>query len=180
MEIATEISNCKECKKDKFGLAVPGEGNHKAKVMLVGEAPGREEAKTGRPFVGRSGRLLTEMLSSVGIDRKDVFITSPVKYYPGKRLLTKEEISHGRIHLLKQIESVKPKLIVLLGSVAIRAVIDKKLKPTEYHGKLIEGKYFVTFHPAAAIRSPKKVRAKMNEDFRKLRRLIQFLPTNGT
>lgn len=172
-EIAREIENCGECKKGKSGLAVPGEGNAKAEIMFVGEAPGRKEAETGRPFVGRSGKLLTELLSSVGLDRKDVFITSPVKYYPGKRLLTKEEIQHGRTHLLKQVNAIKPRLIVLLGAVAIRAVLDKKLKPTEHHGKVMEGRYFVTFHPAAAIRSPKIVRGKMTDDFRKLKRIVE-------
>ncbi len=174
-KIAREIKNCKECKKKKSGKPVPGEGNKKAKILFVGEAPGREEAKTGKPFMGRSGKLLTQLLNSIKLDRKDIFITSPVKYYPGKRTPTNKEIDHGKIHLLKQIEAIKPKLIVLLGAVAHKALIGN-VKISEIHGKKLQKNkvtYFSTFHPAAALRFP-FIKEFMKKDFKKLKRIISF------
>jgi len=175
--VADEISRCEECKRDKSGLPVPGEGNPDANVIFLGESPGFQESKTGRPFVGRAGKFLTKMLDSIGIERKNVYITSPVKYFPGRRAPTDEEIYHGRIHLLKQIEIINPKLIVLLGNVASKAMFpDNKMFVSKIHGKAIEkdGRtYFPTFHPSAAMRFT-KMRMKMEEDFEKLKKLIEL------
>jgi len=170
-KIAKEIEECEECKKDKFGLPVPGEGNPNAKIMFLGEAPGVEESKTGKPFVGKSGKFLNKLLESIGIKREEVFITSPVKYYPGKRAPTDEEISHGMIHTSKQIEVINPKIIVLLGNVAIKGTLGKDYKISEIHGKPIKKDkriYFPTFHPSAARRFP-KIRKPMEEDMKKLK-----------
>jgi uracil-DNA glycosylase family 4/DNA-3-methyladenine glycosylase len=169
-EIAREIERCDECKKDKFGLPVPGEGNSDAKVMFIGMAPGREESKTGKPFVGRAGKLLTQLLDSIGIKREEVFITSPVKYYPGKRAPTSKEIEHGKVHFLKQIKIIKPKLIVLLGNVALKS-LDFDDKISEVHGKIIKREnvnYFPTFHPAAGVRFL-KIKKEIQKDFKKLK-----------
>lgn len=174
-EIADSITRCRECKKGKSGLPVPGEGDPSAFVMFIGEAPGREEARSGRPFVGRSGKLLTRMLSGVGINRRDIYITSPVKYYPGKRAPNLQEIIHGKKHLEKQIEIIKPKLIVLLGATAMKALLKKKYKVTKVHGRTIcedEKTYFITFHPAAALRFPKIIGPQMEKDFKLLKGLI--------
>lgn len=173
-KISREIENCRECKKGKSGKAVPGEGNPNAKTFFVGEAPGREEAKTGRPFVGLSGKFLTHLLTSIGINRQDVYITSPVKYFPGSRAPTDEEIEHGKTHFLKQIKIIKPRLIVLLGNVAIRSVLGEGFRISEIHGEPIgkEGvTYFPTFHPSAARRFT-KVRQLTVKDFQKLKALI--------
>jgi uracil-DNA glycosylase family 4 len=175
LKIAEEIAKCKICKKGKFGLPVPGEGNPNTKIMFLGEAPGPSESKIGRPFVGRSGKFLTKMLEKIGIKREDVFITSPVKYYPGKRAPDLEEIRHGMTHTRKQIEAIKPKIIVLLGNVAVKALIDEKLRISDIHGKLIEKEgvnYFPTFHPSAAMRFT-KVRLKMEEDLKKLKTILK-------
>lgn len=172
-KIAKEIEECEECKKDKYGLPVPGEGNPDAKIMFMGEAPGFNEAKTGRPFVGRAGKFLDKMLKKTGIKREDVFITSPVKYFPGERAPTPEEMMHGVIHTKNQIDIIKPKLIVLLGNVAIKALLDEKSKVTNIHGKIIEKNgidYFPTFHPSAAMRFT-GMRLKMEEDFKKLKKI---------
>jgi len=175
-KISEEIKNCEECKRNKFGLAVPGEGNPNAKIMLLGESPGPTESKVGRPFVGRSGRFLTEILDLIGIKREEVFITSPLKYYPGRRAPTTEEIRHGMLHTTKQIEIINPKLIVMLGNVALKALFpNEKFKVSEIHGKPIRKNgriYFPTFHPSAARRFP-KVREKMIKDFEKLKLLIK-------
>jgi DNA polymerase len=143
--------------------------------MFLGEAPGIEESRTGRPFIGRAGKFLTRMLDSIGIKREEVFITSPVKYYPGRRAPNIREIRHGMIHTKKQIETIKPKLIVLLGNVALKALIDEKAKISEFHGKIIRknGIVFIpTFHPSAAMRFP-KIKEKMKKDFGKIKSFIK-------
>ena len=120
--IANQIQKCRTCKRGAFGLPVPGEGNPNAQIVFVGEAPGKEEAKTGRPFVGRSGQFLNTLLKSIGLARKDLFITSPIKYYPGKRNITKKDIAHGRKHLLDQLNVIKPRIVGALGNVALAAL----------------------------------------------------------
>jgi DNA polymerase len=177
-KIAEEIRNCEECKKDKFGLPVPGKGNSNAKIFFLGMAPGLQESIKGEPFVGPSGKFLDKLLDLIEVKREDVFITSPVKYYPGRRALTNEEIMHGMIHTSKQIEIINPKLIVMLGNVALKALFpNEKFSVTEIHGKPIEKNnriYFPTFHPSAARRFP-KIREKMLSDFKKLKLLMDKL-----
>lgn len=170
-KVAAVIAKCRECKKKKSGFPVSGEGSVDARIMFIGEAPGREESKTGRPFIGRSGRLLTQLLDSVGIHRQDVYITSPVKYYPGKRAPATKEITHGKKHLKQQVDIIRPKVIVLMGNTAIKAMLKNTYQVTKMHGKFVyeEGhKYFITFHPAAALRFPKKYKKKLHADFKKL------------
>jgi DNA polymerase len=173
-KIAKEIERCKECKVNKSGLPVPGEGNPDADVMFVGMAPGRQEAKTGRPFVGPAGKLLTKLLDGIGVKREDVYITSPVKYFPEK-ILTKDDIKHGREHIMKQMEIIDPKIIVLMGSVAIAAILeDDEIKVVKDHGRVVakEGKtYFITYHPAAILRF-RKYLPELEADFKKLKKLI--------
>lgn len=173
-QVVQEIENCKICKQDKFGKAVPGEGNPNAKIMFIGEAPGKQESLAGRPFVGRSGKFLTEFLKSIGIDRKDVFITSPVKYFPDYRAPTNAEIAHGAEHLQQQIDIINPKLIVLLGNVAARAVLERSFMVNKMHGEVlrVNGRHhFFTFHPSAALRFP-KIRKLIGKDFKKLSKLL--------
>jgi DNA polymerase len=176
--VEEEIKKCEECKKNKFGLPVPGKGNPNAKIIFLGESPGPQESKKGEPFIGPSGKFLDKLLDFIGIKREDVFITSPVKYYPGSRAPTNEEIMHGMTHTSKQIKIINPKLIVMLGNVALKALFpNQRLKVSEIHGKPIEkdGRiYFPTFHPSAARRFP-KIREKMIEDFEKLKKIIKNL-----
>jgi DNA polymerase len=173
-KIAREIDACKICRKDKIGLPVPGEGNPNAKIVFIGEAPGKTEANTGRPFIGRSGKLLRELIRSAGLDDvKDVYITSPVKYLPKHGTPTPAEIAHGRIHLNRQLDIINPKVIVLLGSTAVQAVLEEKVPVLSRHGKTIEKngrKYFLTLHPAAAIRFV-KFKKLILEDFKKLKKI---------
>lgn len=171
-EVAEEIEGCEECKKYRIGLPIPGEGNPNASIVFMGEAGGPTESKTGKPFVGRSGRFLTKMLEAIGIKREEVFITSPVKYYPGKRAPTKKEILHGMLHTRKQIEIIDPKIIVLLGKTAVFAFLgDEKI--SEVHGRVIKKDrvYFPTFHPSAAMRFP-RVKRLMEADFKKLKKIL--------
>jgi uracil-DNA glycosylase family 4 len=172
--ISEEIAKCKECKRNKFGLPVPGEGNLDAKIMFLGEAPGYKESETGRPFVGRAGKFLDKMLVKSEIKRESVFITSPVKYFPGKRAPDLDEIRHGMVHTLKQIETINPKIIVLLGGTAVKALLDEKSKVCDIHGKVVEKdgiKYFPTIHPSAAMRFT-GMRLLMEKDFKRLKTII--------
>ena len=181
-KIAEEIKRCKICKMGKSGKAVPGEGNPDADIVFIGEAPGRKEAATGRPFIGRSGQLLHSLIREVGLKEEEVYITSPVKYLPaGKAGLpggtpTSSDIAHGRIHLMKQLDVIDPKLIVLMGSVAVQGVLQSRIPVKKEHGKVIEQdgkKYFITLHPAAALRFP-PLREIIKEDFQKLKGIISI------
>lgn len=173
-KIAQEIASCRICKKDKIGLPVPGEGNSDAKIMFIGEAPGKKEAASGRPFIGPAGKLLRQLLAESKISDQDVFITSPVKYLPKHVTPTPQEIAHGRIHLNQQINIIQPRVIVLLGRVACLAVLNQNCSMAQDHGKIIKQdgvNYFLSYHPAAPLYSP-KLRQVIAEDFKKLKRLI--------
>jgi uracil-DNA glycosylase len=172
--IALEISNCQICQVGKSGLPVAGEGNPDAEVVFIGEAPGKQEAKAGRPFIGPAGKILRFLINEVGLKEEGVYITSPVKYLPDRGTPTKEDINHGRIHLNKQLEVINPKFIVLLGSVAAQALLEEKFPITQVHGTIIEKndrKYFLTFHPAAGLHYPPN-RILLKEDFKLLKRLL--------
>ncbi len=174
LAIAREIEKCRLCRKGKHGKAVPGEGNPNAKIVFLGEAPGKEEAKTGRPFIGRSGKLLRSLIRGVGLREADVFITSPVKYLPDRGTPSSSDIEHGRVHLLKQLKVIDPNIIVLLGNVACKGILNEAHQVLKEHGSVItkEGKkYFITLHPAAAIRFKKYVPI-IEKDFHKFRQLL--------
>lgn len=183
-KIAKVIEQCAICKQNKSGVAVPGEGNPDADIVFIGEAPGKQEAQTGRPFIGRSGQLLRKLIRGIGLDDiKDVYITSPVKYLPNGAdglpggTPTSADIAHGREHLLKQFAVIKPKFVVLMGRVAAEGVLQEKVAVVKDHGKIIEEnggiKYFLTYHPAAVLRFPGKFKALVEEDFQKVKTLLQ-------
>lgn len=134
-------------------LAVPGEGPCPAEIMLVGEAPGAEEDLSGRPFVGRAGRLLTKALAEAGIERSEVFITSVVKCRPPKNRKPKRwEVEACHPYLEAQIERIRPKVVCLMGNVAASAVIGKQ-GIADLHGQLFQDRFLVTYHPAAILRN---------------------------
>jgi len=166
-----KIRKCRKCPLCRTRkAAVPGEGGISGKVMVIGQAPGAEEDKVGRPFVGRAGKFLTQLLKIARIKRESVFITSPVKCFPPKnRKPFKKEIKSCFPYLEKQIGIINPKKLILLGEVAFKIFFpDKKLK--DYRGKVItkNGKrYFVVYHPAAGIRFQKFKRV-LERDFKKI------------
>ncbi len=173
-KIAQEIESCSECRRNKSGKAVVGEGSPDAKVMFIGEAPGRNEATTGRPFIGRSGKLLREAIRGLDLREEDVYITSPVKYLPDYITPTDEDIFHGMTHLSKQIEIINPKVLVLLGRVAVRGVLGDKMMISKKHGEFVQKEsrtYFISYHPAAAIRF-QKFRQVFLDDFKKIKTAI--------
>ena len=174
-KVASEIKNCKICKIGKSGKAVVGIGNPNAKIVFVGEAPGKTEAKVGLPFIGRSGKLLREYITKIGLDIDDVYITSPVKYLPDRGTPTKEDVEHGKIHFLKQLEIINPKIIVLLGATAAFAIFSEKIPVLKRHGEVIEKDkrmYLLTLHPAAVLRFPNKFKSIFLNDLNKLEKLV--------
>jgi DNA polymerase len=175
--VAKEIEDCKICKQGKSGKAVPGEGNPDANIVFLGEAPGRNEAKTGRPFIGRSGKLLRSLIKNLGLKDTDVFITSPVKYLPDYITPTPKDILHGITHLNKQLDIINPHLIVLLGSTAAYAMLGEKIPILKRHGEVFNKDdriYFLTLHPSAAMRF-NKFRSLIDLDFMNLKSLLKSL-----
>jgi DNA polymerase len=150
---------------------VPGEGNLNARICIVGQAPGRNEDIMKRPFVGRSGKLLGRLLEEIHVDREDVYITSIVQFFPPEnRAPSEEEVSLCLPFLADQMSIIEPKIIVLLGSTAARALLPIK-SVTKEHGKLFDEKYFVTLHPAAALRNPANLEI-MKGDFHEFKKIL--------
>jgi uracil-DNA glycosylase len=149
---------------------VPGEGSPTAEIVLVGEAPGRMEDELGRPFVGRSGQLLDELLAAAGLDRADVFITNVVKARPpGNRDPKADEVAHHRPWLERQLALIRPELVIPVGRHALAHFAPGR-KVTEVHGQLlaVDGLRLVPWlHPAAALRSP-GLRETLFQDARRL------------
>ncbi|MFA4999033.1 MAG: uracil-DNA glycosylase [Candidatus Paceibacterota bacterium] len=168
-----KIRKCRKCPLSKGRInAVPGEGRINTKIMVIGMAPGAEEDKTGRPFIGRSGKFLTSLLEIAGIKREAVFITSPIKCFPPKnRKPSRLEIKFCLPYLESQIKIINPRNFILLGEVALKVFFpDKKLK--DYRGKIITKngrRYFVVYHPAAGIRF-QKFKKILEKDFKKISR----------
>ncbi len=154
-----------------------GAGDPHARVMLVGEQPGDEEDKKGLPFVGPAGRLLDRALEAAGVDREHLYVTNAVKHFKwqlrGKRRLHKtpaqREIDACHQWLEREIEAVKPQVIVALGATAARAVISKEFKVTLSRGQFVESPLapyvFATFHPSALLRlqDPKEKEAAFEQ-----------------
>jgi len=175
--ISQEISECTKCElHEKRTNVVPGEGNEKAQVMFIGEGPGAEEDKQGRPFVGRSGKFLREMINLVGFTEDEVFIANVVKCRPpGNRDPKTEEITVCRPYLDRQIRVIKPKVIVTLGRHAMERELPG-MKISQVHGKVYRrknGKFYVPlYHPAVALYSSSQ-KDTLIKDMRKLARLVK-------
>lgn len=175
-KVEAEILQCSFCLKNATGLLVVGEGNANADIVLVGEAPGKQEIVTGRPFIGRAGKLLRELLTQAKLSAEDVFITSAVKYLPKTYITPKpKDIEHGKIHLQKQLAVIKPKVIVILGNTAALSLLDKKFAMVSDHGTFLQQEhytYFISYHPAAPLYSP-KLRPIISKDFIKLKNYLK-------
>ena len=157
------IINLKNCNlKRNAKNIVFCDGNPKSKIMLIGEAPGANEDQEGLPFVGRAGILLDKMLSAINLDRKKVYISNIINYRPPEnRRPTEDEIIRYLPFIKRHIEIINPKILVLLGSTAMNALIGNKEVISKIRGKWIEKKFgscktsvIVTFHPAFLMRQP--------------------------
>ncbi len=168
---------CRSCGlREHVRGVVFGEGNENSDLMFVGEAPGAEEDRLGRPFVGAAGKLLDRILSAAGIKREDVYITNVAKCRPpGNRLPKKEEAEACFPYLVRQIEIIQPRLIVCLGTLATQFLIHREAKVTAVRGQIFEKggiKIIPTYHPAALLRDPSKKKAVW-EDFKKIVELLK-------
>lgn len=177
--IAAEVRQCRKCELGSQRTnAVPGEGNPKARIMFVGEAPGADEDAQGRPFVGRAGQLLDKIITACGLKREDVFIGNILKCRPpGNRDPKLEEIVCCLPYLQRQIESIDPEIIIALGAHAARTLLDTdqaigKLRGHIHPCQLGLGhkpiKLIATYHPAYLLRSyTPENRRKVWEDMKK-------------
>ena len=190
-QIKDEVWNLKESplyqeRVNNQTLPVIGEGSHNAQLMFVGEAPGRNEAKTGRPFCGSAGKILDDLLTSIGVKREAVYITNIVKDRPpSNRDPLPEEIAIYGPFLDRQIDIIKPLIIVTLGRFSMSYIMNKSgledsIKPiSQLHGQILKGsslnnpiKVAVMYHPAAAIYNP-KIKEVLQKDFQILSSLIK-------
>ncbi len=178
-ELHKNIGSCTKCilheGRNKF---VFGVGNSNAKVMCIGEGPGAEEDKQGYPFVGRAGKLLTDILKAINFSRDDVFIGNVVKCRPpGNRTPVPGEMDTCSPYLLKQIDLIKPELILCLGLTAAQGLLNKKESLTNMRGKVFDfrgAKVMITYHPAALLRNPQWKKGCW-EDVQKFRKLYDEL-----
>jgi DNA polymerase len=175
-EIAKKVAKCTRCPLYETATnPVPGEGNPKAKLVCVGEAPGAKEDETGRPFVGQAGQLLTKILEAIDLKREDVFICNVLKHRPpGNRNPRPEEVEACSPYLIRQLELIKPKVIVAFGTFAAQTLLNSKTPIGQLRG--LVHKYHgiplvVTYHPAALLRNPAWKRPTW-EDVKLARRIL--------
>jgi len=168
-----EIVSCTKCPLyQNRTQAVPGYGNPRAKIIFIGEAPGREEDIDGIPFVGRSGKLLSDAIGKAGFNRKDFYITNINKCRPPEnRTPTKEEIEKCFPFLKREIEIINPEVICLVGATAAKTFLGRNIKINKERGRLISHqgkKVFIIFHPAYVLRGMKTRKSLFYKDVQKL------------
>ena len=182
-KIEEEIKRCEKCSLSKTRkLPVPGDGNVDAKVMLIGLGPGYHENLQGKPFVGKSGKFLDELLELGGVRREEVYITNVIKCYLPNNNPTQDQINLCSNYLDKQIELIKPRVILTLGNIATSYIFRKfnfKLEPMgKIHGKilqlstlLLQAKIIPMYHPASALYDP-GLKESLRTDWESLKGVI--------
>jgi len=183
-ELERQAAHTPPALSDLSDTLVFGEGPEDADLMIVGEAPGEEEDRSGRPFVGRAGQLLDRILESVGLDRDDVYITNLVKRRPpGNRNPRPEEVDASAEILMQQIRIVKPKIIATLGNVPTQWFLDTSDGITRLHGTWHDWngiRLMPLFHPAYLLRNPSREKNgpkwKMWEAMKELKATLDALP----
>jgi uracil-DNA glycosylase family 4 len=182
-EIAAVVAACRRC--SLYATAtnpVPGSGNPNADFMIVGEAPGANEDQQGVPFVGQAGQLLTKIIGAINLAREDVFIVNVLKHRPpGNRNPLPEEVVACSPYLIRQIELVRPKVILALGTFAAQTLLETKLTIGKLRGQI--HRYYgvpliVTYHPAALLRNPAWKRPTW-EDVQLARRILDRAQPSG-
>lgn len=178
-ELSIKAKDCRNCALWKRATqTVFGEGSANARIMLIGEQPGNEEDRTGRPFVGPAGRLMDRLLAEVGIERKNTYVTNVVKHFKfksrGKRRIHEKpqgkEIAACRPWLEAEIAALEPFVIVCLGATAAKALLGSKFRVSVQHGEFVESplapRVLATIHPSAILRAPeKKMRHQLERQF---------------
>ena len=176
LALVEEIKSCTLCPLSKTPTnAVPGEGNPQADIMFIGEAPGLNEDRQGRPFVGAAGTVLDKMLATIGLDRSDVYIGNMIKCRPpDNRDPEPSEMDACRPYLDRQIELIDPKVIVTLGRHSFgkffpgETISKARGRARAWQGRIV----FPVYHPAATLHNP-RLRPVLEEDFKRLPSLIR-------
>ncbi|MFN3410624.1 MAG: uracil-DNA glycosylase [Exilispira sp.] len=181
IDIINEIRNCTRCELSLKRInTVPGIGPIDSKVMIIGEAPGEQEDIQGLPFVGKAGQLLTKLLDNAGLQRDKIYITNCIKCRPpNNRVPSVKEMILCSIHLKRQINLIKPDLILSLGATSIQFLLNKKVSITKIRGTLIEAEIFgrkvllfPTFHPSFLLRDNRNIPVA-SEDIKKIASYIK-------
>jgi DNA polymerase len=181
--IRGDIGDCTRCKLCTLGRKqiVFGVGNLHADLMFVGEAPGRDEDAQGIPFVGRSGQKLTQIIEAIGLTRDDVYIANVIKCRPpDNRNPEPDEVEKCEPFLFRQIDTIKPKVIVALGTFAARSLLKTDAPISKLRGQVYEyrgAKLIPTFHPAYLLRNP-SCRREVWDDMKKVRALLGDRPSS--
>jgi len=180
LKIQTDLGDCTRCKLHRGRTKlVFGDGNPKADLVFVGEGPGRDEDQQGLPFVGRAGKLLTQMIEAMGLQRKDVYICNVVKCRPPEnRTPEKDEVETCSPFLLRQLDAISPKVIVCLGSVAAQTLLETNRGISHFRGEWLEfrgRKLMATYHPAYLLRNP----SAKGEVWKDLRKVMAVLGLQG-
>jgi uracil-DNA glycosylase family 4 len=159
LKIREDIGDCTRCKLHKWRHKIVfGDGNPKAELVFIGEGPGADEDMQGLPFVGRAGKLLTQMIEAMGLQRKDVYICNVVKCRPPEnRAPEPDEVTTCSPYLLRQIDVIQPKVIVCLGAVAAKTLLETTRGISQFRGEWLQWrgrKLMATYHPAYLLRNP--------------------------
>lgn len=176
LRIREDLGDCKRCKLHKARHTIVfGDGNPKAQLVFVGEGPGADEDAQGLPFVGRAGKLLTQMIEAMGLQRKDVYICNVVKCRPPEnRQPERDEVAECSPFLFRQIDTIAPKVIVCLGSTAAQTILQTNRGISHFRGEWLEfrgRKLIATYHPAYLLRNP----AAKSEVWRDLQKVMAEL-----
>ena len=183
-KLSVSLHDCQLCQLSAGRTHVVfGTGNPQASIMFVGEAPGFYEDREGVPFVGAAGKLLTELLQSIGLERSDIYIANVIKCRPpNNRDPLPEEIDTCKPFLLQQIALIQPKLVCTLGNFATQTLLGRKVGITRVRGQMIELEHFVVFpllHPAAALHQG-NLQVPLQEDFQKLKAVLEEMSNTPT
>ncbi len=175
-EITKDIENCTKCPLYKTRIKpVPGEGSLDADIMLVGEGPGRNEDRTGKPFIGAAGKFLDELLTSANLKRSNIFISNVVKCRPpNNRTPLLSEAESCKPYLYAQIAIIQPKIICTLGNTPLNTLIAPGLTIGKVHGQVFERDGFAfipLYHPAAALYH-NALKETLKEDFKKVKTFL--------
>ncbi len=175
-----EVEVCRKCQLGSLRTnAVFGEGNNKTDLMFIGEGPGFDEDRTGRPFVGKAGELLTKIINAMGLSREDVFIANIIKCRPpGNRDPLPDEIESCRPFIDKQIELIKPKVICTLGRYSSQTLLNTSMGITKLRGQFVDYngiKVMPTYHPAFLLRNP----SAKKEVWQDMQAIMDYLKENS-
>jgi uracil-DNA glycosylase family 4 len=180
LKIREDLGDCKRCKLHKTrNNIVFADGNPKAELVFVGEGPGHDEDMQGLPFVGRAGKLLTQMIEAMGLQRQDVYICNVVKCRPPEnRLPEKDEVAECSPFLLRQLDTINPKVIVCLGACAAQTLLETNRGISQFRGQWLDfrgKKLIATYHPAYLLRNP-SAKSEVWKDLQKVMVVLGLQP----